>query len=1094
MAQDESASAPKALDSMLVNIDQSSVKTGIIYERTYQKANLYNYNSKDYSHTAEYSFFRQSLLEMHRASNATKFISLEQLEELLHYSYADNIVEIGILNTEFNVLNYNEDEPLRGGMTLDTIAKRFTAIPDTEPFYTMHTVVIAPLMNAVGGADIRFNFSNQFLFTNGGKKITTLDVDFGEGTVENIIDNEIFYDKSITIQYGTSGTKIIKFLITFDDATTLETNGAIYFTNTTLGAGGTASCGSTGAGDLREDFLARPATIDSQGYIATDPKIKAQLDYRVFYGKDNTQKLIKKPLIIIDGFDPGDKRRIEDCDCEVDPKCASDNRDENGNFDYVNYKSIVDKMSYFENDEELPLLEELRFKGFDVIVVNFPKYQTTNLLNNQLVDIDGGADYIENNAMAVVALLQDIKGQVVKNGSTSKTAIISPSMAGQIARYALSYMEKKFEETGSVDWEHNVSLWASLDSPFLGANIPLGDQALIYLLRNADDAAHKFYYKELSSPASQQMLIEFHRPKQTPHPIIPNLTIFNSKLVDSNFLNGQTTSQGLPLDRGNSFFQEHYNKQYSSGILDSEGWPQNLRKIAIVNGSLTGSKEALKPNGQYEMSFANDGEKVLNIRGFQKIQINLLFGTSITWRIHIASLEAMFLKSTGQNGRIARFKSPSEKNTQATNINNRGVMDNAPGGYFDVQNQLAEPIIATLPLDGTSWISSFKDFSITNILYTLSQSFGGSEFQLREFNPINSFIPTFSSLAILNPNQSWATPLNYNLTCPSNKLTPFDSYFGIAKNTAHISFTKESKDWLLKELEGTPQAPSFPLNTNDLSGPEVICTTATYSFGDICKIPSNATWTKSSNLQITGSNGISVSVTKSPSGSGVGFIKATFQNGQTIIKNVWVGKPQITTIENCFLTQAQVPNPNVPVDPNGTIPPLPCASVCKSYFYSVENTYNLPFTGSIDQIEIEEFNTNFEVFASGYKIYIQPHTLGYVDFRFRATNSCGSTEWLYFKQKIVNCGSNQSQNVNMYTIYPNPSNNIINISLKDSNYQPTTNTTVSGELYDLNGQPKGSVQINNNQASFSVAGLLPGIYVLNIYFDGQVEGHQVYVE
>ncbi|WP_157504957.1 hypothetical protein [Flavobacterium tegetincola] len=55
-AQYDSAAAPKALDSMLVNIDQSTVRTGIIYERTYQKANLYNYNSKDYSHTAEYSY------------------------------------------------------------------------------------------------------------------------------------------------------------------------------------------------------------------------------------------------------------------------------------------------------------------------------------------------------------------------------------------------------------------------------------------------------------------------------------------------------------------------------------------------------------------------------------------------------------------------------------------------------------------------------------------------------------------------------------------------------------------------------------------------------------------------------------------------------------------------------------------------------------------------------------------------------------------------------------------------------------------------------------------------------------------------------
>lgn len=43
-AQDESASALKALDSMLVDIDQSSVRTGIIYERSTPLADLCVYN------------------------------------------------------------------------------------------------------------------------------------------------------------------------------------------------------------------------------------------------------------------------------------------------------------------------------------------------------------------------------------------------------------------------------------------------------------------------------------------------------------------------------------------------------------------------------------------------------------------------------------------------------------------------------------------------------------------------------------------------------------------------------------------------------------------------------------------------------------------------------------------------------------------------------------------------------------------------------------------------------------------------------------------------------------------------------------------
>lgn len=43
-AQDDSAAAPKALDSMLVNIDQSTVTSGIIYDRSTPLADLGVYN------------------------------------------------------------------------------------------------------------------------------------------------------------------------------------------------------------------------------------------------------------------------------------------------------------------------------------------------------------------------------------------------------------------------------------------------------------------------------------------------------------------------------------------------------------------------------------------------------------------------------------------------------------------------------------------------------------------------------------------------------------------------------------------------------------------------------------------------------------------------------------------------------------------------------------------------------------------------------------------------------------------------------------------------------------------------------------------
>ena len=214
-AQNDDAAQPKALDSLLVNIDQSLVTSGIIYERTVQLANLYNFNTKGYANTANFDYFRQCLLEMYRASNGKKFISLDDLEGKINNSPTDNTVTIGILNTQFNVLNFNEDEPLKGGLILDTVARKFIQIPDVTPFYMMHNTVIAPLKEAIDGKDITYKFSNEFFFNNGEKTIITLTVDFGNGTKKDIITNGTFNEQDITIQYDKAGNKKLIFTVVY---------------------------------------------------------------------------------------------------------------------------------------------------------------------------------------------------------------------------------------------------------------------------------------------------------------------------------------------------------------------------------------------------------------------------------------------------------------------------------------------------------------------------------------------------------------------------------------------------------------------------------------------------------------------------------------------------------------------------------------------------------------------------------------------------------------------------------------------------------------------------------------------------------------
>lgn len=119
-----------------------------------------------------------------------------------------------------------------------------------------------------------------------------------------------------------------------------------------------------------------------------------------------------------------------------------------------------------------------------------------------------------------------------------------------------------------------------------------------------------------------------------------------------------------------------------------------------------------------------------------------------------------------------------------------------------------------------------------------------------------------------------------------------------------------------------------------------------------------------------------------------------------------------------------------------------------------------------------------------------------------ATNSCGNyyadSEGEHF---IGTCTSIAVQNkssvldtTDLYKVYPNPTNDILNIDLVDENFMPETKSQIIAELYNMMGELKGNVQIFNTIASINVKGLPKGIYVLKINIDGQIENHQVAIE
>ena len=202
------------------------------------------------------------------------------------------------------------------------------------------------------------------------------------------------------------------------------------------------------------------ANIAYQGYEETQAYF-GQGEYEIFI--DNVDGILDNPIIILDGFDPGDARDIS---------------------------GLYASLSFGGQN----MADILRDEGFDIVILNAPLYNTGGK------DIDGGADYIQRKAMVLIAMIQKLNADKVGN---EELVVLGPSMGGLIARYGLAYMEDN-----TLDPE--TRLYISFDSPHRGANIPISLQYLInYFADQVGDAtAQQVVDQLLNSPAAKEMLTD----------------------------------------------------------------------------------------------------------------------------------------------------------------------------------------------------------------------------------------------------------------------------------------------------------------------------------------------------------------------------------------------------------------------------------------------------------------------------------------------------------------------------------------------------------------------------------------------------------
>ena len=261
---------------------------------------------------------------------------------------------------------------------------------------------------------------------------------------------------------------------------------------------------------------------------------------------------------------------------------------------------------------------------------------------------------MERNGLALVTLIEELNRQMQAAGSSEQIVVIGPSMGGQIARYALSYMEAN-------GLAHNTRLYLSLDSPHNGANIPIGLQHFVkYFAEQTKDSQLVDGLEQIDSPASRELASAYYTQ--------------------------------------NSLFQAHPQRSaFMNAVLSfkPDGLPANLRRVAITNGALNGNRQK-DQNGQ----IINDLDQAFFLEqrgvpqgGFTGFIVRALFPVGLIGRlITTASGRVRYAPGQGQSDFVVRTYTLTDGQHYfyATGPSASCGLDGAPGGYRNFFSEIAE--------------------------------------------------------------------------------------------------------------------------------------------------------------------------------------------------------------------------------------------------------------------------------------------------------------------------------------------------------------------------------------------------------------------
>jgi hypothetical protein len=1041
------------MNTAFAKLDKTKVPYGLLLDYAWEFADLPSYNgvltdSNNVSPTVLRNIYMTVVMSAISTSAGNFY----------HPNYVDSIWQMqrkpGVLTLSGLFYNYSmfKSNAYTSGLitiTNNQLIDKYVGTVWQNPYQTQQAFAMSPSINDYMGNNFQVVLPSNLWFTNSAATVSSIAINFNDGSGYRTIAK----DMPITVSYADTGTKSWLFKLTTTTAVLYSQTQVQVLPDPITGVTGFNAHSSGSGGITTLGFPTNSAIVVPITATTAYNGAKASGTMSIQYA--NSDLKMRKPLIVVEGFDPAYLTAPE------------------LKYGYTNFKSFTNQLANFAASYNLYNLLQGSPQQYDIIYV----------------DWNASADYLERNALLLETIINWVNNKKASDGvSTQPNVVLGQSMGAIISRYALKDMENQHIA-------HQTNLFISWDGPQQGANVPMAFQ---HLVRHAYDE-----YIQSALPLFQGLTSS-----TSPLRLARNsLTLIDQPAPREMLIN-------CALDNGQTYNTLHTTWQQK---LIAMGYPAQCRNIAVSNGSECGINQDFSPyadliniNGNVHTTFLTD---------FLSQVVLPYIGTDASIAIAFLSQKPQFLlgalpgrntvsfvldakaQPNGTSSQIYNCKISYQKkllyvvsiNTTLTNRTRNAdasliPIDGSPGGFYNTGIKIGSTDNGDIFYKEHIAISGYPQFNFIPTTSSLDIGSGNTTLQLADYNaryvgaapPVAPLKSSFANF--ITAYDGGGTCVTYNCPTPSSCSCILSD-----NNEQHIEITQRNGDWVANQLNNIltpPQNCTFICSNSNfaITGSNPLCGTGVYSIQNYIASPNlTTTW--------------------SVDPTGIASLSCT-SCAQTTLTQITPGQIMLTAtlnVSGCgqiLLNQQMSVGNALTGNISNTGQNTSMSTVNSVTAGATQVSFQWP---GVTNLRCTQSSTNPSTSQTGFIFYSSNNT-------FWFTLSSGQSITVNFSG--TGCGGPVSATrsfsvggVTHYSVSPNPAGNTITVNFitQTNNLKTdlvtTTNSNTQIMILDVSGNIKQQQQISSNTTTvqMNVSNLLPGTYFVEIISGLNKEIHQIII-